>query len=158
MIENLFEEYHTPAVSVLWASYSSPDQEPGPSNHYPQRSKSMTIDFKTKRVDTEELKIDLTLFGDNKEKDREKEDYPDTPRTSNSGFSHIEDPSRPRLNPFFNPLEERHETTRVHLSTNPKSTEQSIHSYSIQPVYVHVLEPINSPTHEPIKRQSTDKN
>ncbi|CAC5421544.1 unnamed protein product [Mytilus coruscus] len=252
-IKKMFEEFHTPAVSALSVSYSSTEQDPGPSNgHYHKypsnsnteynillkasvsrlhervhafvqeqkelqqhieqthaanpravpeekkenrhigirassdaeipvdrinkvkregsvrrfvnrifkKSKSTTADFKTKQVDTEELKLDLTLFGDNKDEDNEEEDNPDTRRSSNSEwytFSDIEDPPRPRLKPFFTQLEERHETIRAHLSgsTKPKSSE-SVYSILLDLTSKNSLEPANSYTQEPIKRLSTE--
>ncbi|XP_071151415.1 enolase-phosphatase E1-like isoform X2 [Mytilus edulis] len=93
-----------------------------------KRSKSTTADFSSKQIDPEELKLDLSLLDDSKEKDCEEEDHPDTARTSNSEWytlSDIEEPPRPRLKPFFTPLKETHETTRSKLSgsTNHKVAE-----------------------------------
>ncbi|CAG2230763.1 unnamed protein product [Mytilus edulis] len=87
-----------------------------------KRSKSTTADISTKPVDPEELKLDLSLLDDNREKE---EDQPDTARTSNSEWytlSDTEEPPRPRLKPFFTPLKETHETT-ISKSTSHKVTE-----------------------------------
>ncbi|CAG2226029.1 unnamed protein product [Mytilus edulis] len=87
-----------------------------------KRSKSMTSDISTKPVDPEELKLDLSLLDDNREKE---EDQPDTARTSNSEWytlSDTEEPPRPRLKPFFTPPKETHETT-ISKSTSHKVTE-----------------------------------
>ncbi|CAC5414937.1 unnamed protein product [Mytilus coruscus] len=103
-----------------------------------KRSKSTTADLSTKQVDPEELKLDLTFLDDNKEKDREDEDHPDTASTSNSEwytFGDIEDPPRPRLKPFFTLLKERNETrSKLSGSTNHKAAE------SVNPL------PLNEPT------------
>ncbi|CAC5424956.1 unnamed protein product [Mytilus coruscus] len=79
--------------------------------------------------------------------------YPDTARTSNSewyALSHIEEPPRPRLKPFFTPSKERHETTRAKLSgsTNHKAAE------SLNPLLLN--EPIKSVSIEIPDRKHSD--
>ncbi|XP_076116306.1 uncharacterized protein LOC143083817 [Mytilus galloprovincialis] len=120
-----------------------------------KRSKSTTADFSSKQVDPEELKLDLSLLDDNKEKALEEEDHPDTARTSNSEWytlSDIEEPPRPRLKPFFTPLKETHETTRSKLSgsTNNKVAE-SMNQFLLN-------EPTKSdPTEIPVHSGSTSR-
>ncbi|CAC5380606.1 unnamed protein product [Mytilus coruscus] len=117
-----------------------------------KRSKSTTADLRTKQIDPDELKLNLTLLDENKDEDHAEEDYPDTARTSNSEwytFSDIEDQPRPRLKPFFTPLKEIHETARSHIpgSTNPKAAE-SVHPFLLN-------EPTKSvPTEIPDRKHS----
>ncbi|XP_076109238.1 uncharacterized protein LOC143078180 [Mytilus galloprovincialis] len=108
-----------------------------------KRSKSATAELNSKQVDPEELKLDLTLLDNNKEKEREAKDHPDTARSSNSEWytlSDIEDPTRPRFKPVFTPLQETHETrgSKLSGSTNHKVAE------SINPFL------LNEPTKRPV--------
>ncbi|XP_071122212.1 probable serine/threonine-protein kinase irlB [Mytilus edulis] len=113
-------------AEILKADRTNDVKKTGPVwsfvNRIFKRSKSTTADISTKPVDPEELKLDLSLLDDNREKE---EDQPDTARTSNSEWctlSDIEEPPRPRLKPFFTPPKETHETT-VSKSTSHKVTE-----------------------------------
>ncbi|CAG2222506.1 unnamed protein product [Mytilus edulis] len=114
-----------------------------------KRSKSTTADISTKPVDPEELKLDLSLLNDNKEKD---EDQPDTARTSNSEWytlSDFEETPRPRLKPFFTPLKETHETT-ISKSTSHKVAE------SMNQFVLHELTK-SDPTEIPVHTGSTGR-
>ncbi|VDI66555.1 Hypothetical predicted protein [Mytilus galloprovincialis] len=113
-----------------------------------KRSKSTTADISTKPVDREELKLDLSLLNDNKEKD---EDQPDTARTSNSEWytlSDFEETPRPRLKPFFTPLKETHDT--ISKSTSHKVAE------SMNQFVLHELTK-SDPTEIPVHTGSTGR-
>ncbi|VDI79231.1 Hypothetical predicted protein [Mytilus galloprovincialis] len=72
-------------AEILKADRTNDVKKTGPVwsfvNRIFKRSKSTTADISTKPVDPEELKLDLSLLDDNREKE---EDQPDTARTSNS--------------------------------------------------------------------------